>query len=335
MRTLVCSLVAGVLAFSSISTLGQQPIVVKFSHVLGADSPKGRAADFFKMRAEELTARRVKVEVYANAQLFKDGDEMRAIQHGDVQIIAPSLSKLSALGVREFEVFDIPYIFPNRAVLKKVQDGPIGKALLQKLEPQGIQGLAFWDNGLKIFSANKPLNTPSDLKGMKLRIQGSQVLDAQVRALGGTPVVMPLADVGNAIKVGQMDGTENPPTNMYSYRLYELQKYAVDTNHGYLGYALIANKRFWDGLPQDIRAALEQAAKEATRFANTVAWQDNNDALAVIEHSGKTKVIHLSDTQRKAWQQALAPVIQSAEQRVGENLIRAINRESAAASAAR
>lgn len=332
MKTLVCSLLAGTLFLLSSAANAQQPIVIKFSHVLSPDSPKGRAADFFKMRAEEITRNRVKVEVYPNGQLFKDGEELNAIQRGDVQMLAPSLSKFSVLGIREFEVFDIPYIFPNRAALKKIQEGTIGRSLLEKLDPQGVKGLAFWDNGFKILSANRPINGPSDIRGLRLRIQGSLVLDAQMRTLGGTPQVFALTDVPRALKSGEIDGTENPPSNMYSQRIHEVQQYAVETNHGYLGYALIANKRFWDALPADIRANLEQAVREATRFANTIAWQDNSDALAVIEHSGKTKVTHLSSAQLNEWRQALLPVMKSAQQRVGSALVNEISKTTASTS---
>ncbi|HEX5125917.1 MAG TPA: TRAP transporter substrate-binding protein [Rhodocyclaceae bacterium] len=312
------------------TTFAQQPIVIKFSHVVASDTPKGRAADYFKKEAEELTKGRVRVEVYPNSQLYKDGEEMEALQLGSVQMIAPSLAKFGPLGVKEFEVFDIPYMFPSQAVLERVENGPIGQGLMKLLEPKGIIGLAYWDNGFKIMSANKPLIVPGDMKGLKVRIQSSKVLEAQMRQLGAIPQVMAFSEVYQALQTGVVDGTENPPSNLYTQKMYEVQKYATDTNHGYLGYAVIVNKKFWEGLPADIRGQLETAMKDATKYANAIAKQDNDDALAAVEKSGKTQVTHLTPAQRKVWQQALLPVQKEVEDRVGADLIKSINKETAA-----
>lgn len=330
MKTLSTITLAASLLMFGANALAQAPIVIKFSHVVAADTPKGRGAEYFKKKAEELTKGRVKVEVYPNSQLYKDKEELEALQLGSVQMLAPSLAKFGPLGVKEFEVFDIPFIFPNKTVLQRVEDGPVGKQLFQKLESKGIVGLAYWDNGFKIMSANKPLTAPTDMKGLKVRIQSSKVLDAQMRALGAIPQVMAFSEVYQALQTGVVDGTENPPSNMYTQKMHEVQKYATVTNHGYLGYAVIVNKKFWDGLPADIRGQLEQAMKESTRYANAVAQQDNDDALAGIEKSGKTKVTRLTDAQRKAWMQALAPVTKEAEARVGPEIIKAIQKEAEA-----
>ena len=158
------------LAVLPASLVAQQPIVIKFSHVVAVNTPKGKGAERFKQLAEERTNGRVKVEVYPNSQLFKDGEEMEALQLGSVQMLAPSLAKFGSLGTREFEVFDLPYVFDNYEELHKVTDGPVGANLLKKLESKGIIGLAYWDNGLKVMSANKPLREPSDMKGLKMRI---------------------------------------------------------------------------------------------------------------------------------------------------------------------
>jgi C4-dicarboxylate-binding protein DctP len=324
----------GLVVFSIVLTgaleaRAQQPIVLKFSHVTTADTPKGRAAEFFKMRAENLTKGRVKVEVYPGSQLFKDAEEFDALAKGQVQMLAPTLGKVSSLGFKEFEIFDIPYLFPTKASLQRVQDGPIGKGLLKRLEAKGFLGIAYWDNGFKIMSANRPLLAPADMRGLKVRIQNSKMVEMQMRALGATPQVLALNEAFQALQSGMLDGTENPPSNMYTQKMYEVQKYAADTNHGYLGYAVVTNKKFWDDLPPDIRTLLEQALRDATRYANAISQQDNDDALAVIERSGKTRVAHLNDAQRKAWRQALAPVQKEAEARVGAELIKAINKEVA------
>ncbi|TAN60125.1 MAG: DctP family TRAP transporter solute-binding subunit, partial [Magnetospirillum sp.] len=265
-----------------------QPIIIKFSHVVAPDTPKGKAAEFFRKLAEERTQGRVKVEVYPNSQLYKDKEEMEALQLGAVQMLAPSLAKFGPLGVKEFEVFDLPYIFPSKDVLRSVTEGPLGRSLLKKLEGKGIIGLAYWDNGFKIMSANKPLKKPDDFKGVKMRIQSSKVLDSQMRALGALPQVMAFSEVYQALQTGVVDGTENPPSNMYTQKMHEVQKFATISNHGYLGYAVIVNKKFWEGLPPDIRATLEGAMNESTKFANAIAQTENDDAMKAMQASGKT-----------------------------------------------
>src|SRR5271154_6372107 len=227
---------------------GQTPIVIKFSHVVAPDTPKGMAAERFKQLAEERTGGRVHVEIYPNSQLYKDGEELEALQLGSVQMLAPSTSKFGPLGLPEFEVFDLPYIFPDRAVLRRVVDGEIGKNLLQRLETKGIVGLAYWDNGFKVMSANRPLHRVADFRGLKMRIKSSKVLDAQMRALGASPQVMAFSEVYQALQTGVVDGTENPPSTLYTQKMYEVQKYLTISDHGYLGYAVIVNKPFWDGL---------------------------------------------------------------------------------------
>src|SRR4051812_46086607 len=264
------------------SALAQQPIVVKFSHVVAIDTPKGKGAEYFKKLAEERSKGRVKIEVYPNSQLYKDGEEMEALQLGSVHMLAPSLAKFGPLGVREFEVFDLPYMFDNYAELHKVTDGPIGKSLFQKLESKGIVGLAYWDNGFKDMSANKALKLPGDVKGLKMRIQSSNVLDAQMRALGALSQKMAFSEVYQALQTGVVDGTENPPSNFYTQKMHEVQKFMTLTDHGYLGYAVIVNKKFWDGLPADIRTALEGAMKDATTFANDIAKKENEDSIEAV-----------------------------------------------------
>src|SRR5258706_16268584 len=191
-------------------------------------------------------------------------------------MLAPSLAKFGPLGLKEFEVFDLPYLFDNYEELHKVTRGPIGASLLKKLDAKGIIGLAYWDNGFKDMSSNKALRKPEDFRGQKLRIQSSKVLDAQMRALGASPQVMAFSEVYQALQTGVVDGTENPPSNFYTQKMHEVQKYLTISNHGYLGYAVIVNKKFWDGLPADIRTSLEGAMKDATKHANEIAKKEND-----------------------------------------------------------
>jgi C4-dicarboxylate-binding protein DctP len=321
------ALVAG--ASFALGASAQTPIVIKFSHVVATDTPKGRAAERFKDLAEKLTKGRVKVEVYPNSQLYKDKEELEALQLGAVQMLAPSLAKFAPLGVKEFEVFDLPYIFPSKAALYTVTEGPIGKNLLAKLEPKGITGLAYWDNGFKVMSANKPLHAPGDFRGLKMRIQSSKVLDAQMRALGANPQVLAFSEVYQALQTGVVDGTENPPSNMYTQKMHEVQKHVTVSNHGYLGYAVIVNKKFWDGLPADVRGQLQQAMADATKYEKAIAQQDNDMAMDAIRKAGKTTIYNLNPQEQAAWRKALLPVQKQMEDRVGKDLIGQINKATA------
>ena len=313
-----------VLAVASVFLAGSavaEPIVIKFSHVVAQDTPKGLAADFFKKRAEELTQGKVTVEVYPNSQLYKDKEEMEALQLGAVQMLAPSLAKFGPLGVKDFEVFDLPFIFNDYDDLHKVTKGPAGKALLDKLAPKGILGLAYWDNGFKSFSANSPMKTPADLKGKKFRIQNSKVLEEQMRTIKAIPQMLAFSEVYQALQTGVVDGAENPISNFYTQKMHEVQKYMTITNHGYLGYAVIVNKKFWEGLPADIRTQLETALNEATDYANKIAKEMNDKDLASVKASGKTEVTTLTPEERAAFKAAMLPVHDKMASRIGQETI--------------
>jgi len=300
------------------------PIIIKFSHVVANDTPKGQAANYFKKLAEERTKGRVKVEVYPNSQLFKDKEEMEALQMGSVQMLAPSLAKFAPLGLKEFELFDLPFIFDDYAELHKVTQGPVGAKLLKKLETKGLIGLAYWDNGFKVMSANKPLHKPEDMKGLKMRIQSSKVLDSQMRSVGAIPQVLAFSEVYQALQTGVVDGTENPPSNLYTQKMHEVQKYVTLSNHGYLGYAVLVNKKFWMGLPADIRAALESSMKDATAFANSVAKKDNDLAMAGVKKSGKSQIITLSPAERAAWKKAMDKTHKENMGRIGADIVKEV-----------
>lgn len=326
----VSALLVGLLAcvLSTASIAADAPIVIKFSHVVAADTPKGKAAEMFAKEAGEMTKGRVKVEVYPNSQLYKDKEEMEALQLGAVQMLAPSLAKFGPLGVKEFEAFDLPYIFDGYDALRKITLGPVGASLLAKLEPKGVKGLAYWDNGFKSFSANTPIKMPADLKGKKLRIQSSKVLEEEIRALGALPQVMAFSEVYQALQTGVVDGTENPISNLYTQKMHEVQKHLALTEHGYLGYAVIVNKKFWDGLPADVRSQLEKAMEKATRYANQIAKVKNDEDLESVRKSGKTQVYALSKEEKAAFRAALVPVHKKMESRIGKDLIQEIYKET-------
>ncbi|WP_416798046.1 TRAP transporter substrate-binding protein [Ciceribacter azotifigens] len=318
-------------ALAASGAVAADPIVIRFSHVVAPDTPKGKGADKFKELAEKYTNGAVKIEVYPNSQLYKDKEELEALQLGAVQMLAPSLAKFGPLGLKEFEVFDLPYIFSGYDSLHKVTYGPVGKGLLDLLGSKGIQGLAFWDNGFKIMSANSPLKTPDDFLGLKMRIQSSKVLEAEMNALGAVPQVMAFSEVYQALQTGVVDGTENPPSNMYTQKMHEVQKHATLSNHGYLGYAVIVNKKFWDELPADVRGNLEKAMTEATEYANGIAKEENDKALEAMKAAGTTEFHELTADELAAWHKALLPVHDEMADRIGADLVKQVQQEAGVA----
>jgi C4-dicarboxylate-binding protein DctP len=326
-----------IIAFAALmpSLAWAAPITVKFSHVVAPDTPKGKAAEKFRELAEKYTKGAVKVEVYPNSQLYKDREELEALQRGAVHMLAPSVSKFGPLGVRDFELFDLPYLFPDSETVDRVTDGEIGARLFAKLEPRGIKGLAYWDNGFKQFSADRPLRTLRDFRGLKMRIQSSKVLEAMIRELGGAPQVMAFSEAYTALQQGVVNGTENPLSNLYTQKMHEVQPHLTISDHGYLVYAVIVNKKFWEGLPESVRAQLEKAMREATRFEREIAAQENKDALAAVRASGRTEIHVLPEAERRKWREALMPVHKRFENVVGRDNLQAVYRVAAEVEAAK
>jgi len=308
------------------SAQAQQPIVIKFSHVVTDDTPKGKGALKFKELAEAKTQGRVKVEIYPNSQLYKDREELEALQLGAVQMLAPSVSKFGPLGVRKFEVFDLPYMFPDAKSLENVVDGPVGAGLFKLLEPKGITGLAYWFNGFKEFTANKPLKKVDDFKGLKIRIQSSKILEGEIKALGGIPQVMAFSEVYTALQQGVVDGEENTPSNKYTQKMHEVQKYMTMSDHGVVMYAVVVNKKFWDGLPPDIRKSLDEAMAESTKYVWEIAKKENEDAVAKIRAAKTTDIYVLPAADKAAWRKAMLPLYQEYEGVVGKDTLEAIEK---------
>lgn len=301
------------------------PIIIQFSHVVKPDTAKGRAALRFKQLAESRTGGKVRVEVYADSGLYKDREELDALRLGAVQMLAPSLSKLAGLGGDDLLALDLPFLFHDRAAYRAAVEGPVGAALLKKLETSGIKGLAFWDNGFKVFTANRPLLAVQDFGGMKIRVQASKVLVAQMRALGSIDSVSPLIDVRAALMSGKLDGQENTPTNIYTQGLHEVQSHLTVSNHGYLAYAVIVNKAFWDKLPADIRAILEGALRDATTFENGIAEADNLKALERLRSSGKLTIHTLTEQEAAQWRSAMQPVYREARHWISAEILTALH----------
>src|SRR5690242_3246851 len=327
MRTLLLAAAAAALILAPASAMAQNPIIIKFSHVVANDTPKGKGALKFKELAEKYTDGKVKIEVYPNSSLYKDKEEIEALQLGSVQMLAPSTAKFAPLGVKEFEALDLPWLFKDEETYAAAMKGTVGKWLFKKLESKGITGLAYWDNGFHMVSSNRPLMNPSDFQGLKFRISGSKIADQYFRILGSIPQIMAFSEVYQALQTGVVDGCENTASNYLTQKFHEVQKDITVSYHAHLQYAVIVNTKFWNGLSPDIRGQLEKAMAEATDYTNSIARKENEDALADIKKSGKTTLHYLTDDQKKAWQVAMQPTYKWAKGRVGQEVLDLLAKE--------
>jgi len=303
------------------------PIKIKFSHVVAESTPKGQASLLFKKLAEERLPGKVVVEVYPNSQLFGDAKEMEAVLLNDVQMIAPSLSKFDKF-TKKLQVFDLPFLFDDVEAIDRFQASKTGQGMLDAMKSKGYKGLAYWHNGMKQMSANKPLIHPEDAKGLKFRIQQSDVLLAQFQALGANPQKMAFSEVYQALQTGTVDGQENTWSNIYSQKFYEVQKSIAETNHGIVDYMVITNAKWWDGLPADVKTGLSKAMDEATVYGNKLADDINQRDKKLIIDAGKAKVQELSKDDLAAWQKAMAPVWKKFEDGIGKDLIDAAQKSN-------
>ena len=318
---LLASVVAGALSLALSAGAVHAQIVVKFSHVVAENTPKGQAAIKFKEVAEKKLAGKVQVQVFPSSQLFGDAKELEAVLLGDVQFIAPSLSKFDRY-TKKIQVFDLPFLFDDVEAVDRFQDGPKGQELLKSMTGRGLLGVGYWHNGMKQLSTNKDqLKRPEDVKGLKFRIQASDVLEAQFRALNANPQKMAFSEVYQALQTGVVDGQENTYSNIYSQKFHEAQKTIAETNHGIIDYMVVTNVKWWNGLPADIRKGLSEAMAEATAHNNKVAEDINIGARKKIEEAGKAKIQKLTKEDIAAWRKAMEPVWKKFEGDIGRDLI--------------
>jgi C4-dicarboxylate-binding protein DctP len=318
----ISALVLGAaLAVTSVAATAA-PIVIKFSHVVAENTPKGRMANRFKELVDKRLGDRVKVEVYPNSQLYTDKKVVQAMLLGDVQLAAPSLSKFSRF-TDKLQLFDLPFLFENIDAVSCFQHEPEGRALLSSMESKGIVGLGYLHNGMKQLSAGKPLREPSDAAGLKFRIMSSDVLAAQFEAVDAAPVKKPFSEVFTLLQTGAIDGQENTWSNIYSKKFYEVQPYITESNHGYLGYMVVASKRFWDGLPDDVRPVVKKSLDEAVAYGNKLARKLNQEQKQKVVDSGDSKILQLTPEQRAEWVDTMKPVWDQFSDEIGSDLISA------------
>jgi C4-dicarboxylate-binding protein DctP len=313
-------LMAGALAMPMLAS-AQAPIVIKFSHVVADQTPKGQGALKFKELAEKKFPGRVQVQVFPSSQLFGDGKELEALLLGDVQMIAPSLSKFDRY-TKKIQIFDLPFLFDDIAAVDRFQASAAGKSLLTSMSNRGLLGLGYWHNGMKQMSSNQDkLVRPADVKGLKFRIQSSDVLEAQFRALGASPQKMTFSEVYQGLQTGVVDGQENTWSNIYSQKFFEVQKTIAETNHGVIDYMVVTNAKWWNALPADIRTGLGEAMTEATAHANELSAQFSAADRQKVIAAGRAKVQPLTKDDLIAWRKAMEPVLKKFERDIGRDLI--------------
>lgn len=308
---------ATLLAAGGASAAPAQGLTLRVSHVVAEETPKGLALNRFKALLEQRSSGRIQVLIYPDAQLYGDHDEMQALQLGAVEMLAPSLSKFGRIGFPEFELFDLPFLFPRVADVRRITEGPLGQRLLERLSRQGLVGLGYVDNGFKQMSANRPLLNPGDFAGLRMRVQASRVIAAQMRALGAQPVTLAFSETRRALAAGVVDGTENPVSNFWTQDMHEVQTDLSLTEHGYLGYAVVVNQRFWLSLPRDDRALVGQALREALAYGNQIADTQNDNALEALRAAGTTRIHVLTPHQRERLRDAVEPVHKALANRIG------------------
>lgn len=319
MKKLVSLLLTGILLASSPMTLAEE-IVIKFSHVVSDDTPKGKGANMLRDLVKERLAGKVKIEVFPSSQLYTDKDVLKALLRNDVQLAAPSLSKFGRF-TKKYGVFDLPFLFKDTAAVECFTAGPKGKELLKAADDKGFLGLAYWMNGMKQLSANNALIKPSDAKDKKFRVMSSDVLVAQFEAVNANPQKMAFSEVYNGLQSGLIDGQENTWSNMFSKKFFEVQKEISESNHGVLEYLVVTNAKFWGGLPADIRSELESIIAEVTTKVTAWALEKAEVDKKKITDSGKTHINTLSADDLALWQTAMKPVWAKFSNDIGQDSI--------------
>lgn len=324
-RQCLGALAASALSARAAASNTKPDIVLRFSHVVAEETPKGLAANRFKALVEQRSQGRISIQVFPGAQLYSDRDEMQALQLGAVDLLAPSLSKFSRIGLPEFELFDLPFLFDKLSDVRRITQGSLGRRLLKGLERQGLVGLGYFDNGFKQMSANRPLLTPEDFIGLRMRVQASGVIADQMRALGATPVRLDFNETRSALAAGVVDGTENPVSNFWTQNMHQVQSDLSLTEHAYLGYAVVGNQRFWRNLRDADRALINQALQESLTYANLIADAQNDKALQALRTSNITRIHSLSAAQRAVLRQAVSPVEAALAKRIGAGWMQALH----------
>ncbi|HEY5673727.1 MAG TPA: TRAP transporter substrate-binding protein [Malonomonas sp.] len=319
-KLVMVSLMVAVAFVASVTVSMAAPIVIKFSHVVAENTPKGQMANKFKDLIDERLSGKVVVEVFPNSQLFGDDKVLEAMALGDVQLAAPALSKFEKY-TPSLQIFDLPFLFKNMDAVERFQQGPVGQEMLLSMKNKGYIGLGYLHNGMKQISSNSPLRVPADANGKKFRIMTSDVLAAQYEAVGAMPLKKPFSEVFTLLQTKAIDGQENTWSNIYSKKFYEVQPFITETDHGVLDYLVVTSTDFWMGLPDDLRAEIKKALDEAIAFGNKVSSDKAIADRQLIVDSNRSEVLNLTDAERQLWVEAMKPVWKQFSGAIGQDKI--------------
>ncbi len=318
----VLSFLLCVVCFSGlvIKDVQAEPITIRFSHVVGENTPKGIGAKILKEEVEKRLAGKVVVEIYPKSQKYTDEQAILGLLFGDVEMAAPSFTKFRKFS-KTLQIFDLPFLFENVEEVHKFQNSAAGQKLLSSMEDRGIKGLAYWDNGMRVISAKKPIKNPADLAGLTFRIEPSFVFQKQYAKLGAIATPMPFKHLHDALRVGVVDGYENAWSNVLSRKLHLLRPYFTEAGHSYLGYMVVTSVTFWEGLPTDIRTELEKILSEVTVTVNRLAREKELADKKAIMNTAKVQVIVLDEQEKKEWRDALTPLWSEFEGDIGKDIM--------------
>ncbi|WP_159651656.1 TRAP transporter substrate-binding protein [Vibrio atypicus] len=318
--TLLSASILAVTSFNAAANCDPGETVIKFSHVTNTDKhPKGIAASLLEQRVNEEMNGKVCMQVFPNSTLYDDNKVLEALLNGDVQLAAPSLSKFEKF-TKKYRIFDLPFLFEDVDAVDRFQNSESGEKLKNAMKRRGLQGLAFWHNGMKQMSANQPLISPEDAKGLKFRVQASDVLVAQFEQLGANPQKMSFKEVYGGLQTKVIDGQENTWSNIYGKKFFEVQDGITETNHGILDYLVVTSNDFWKGLPADQREQLNTIIQEVSATRNAESTKVNlANKNNIIEAGGEVR--SLTSEQRQQWVTALQPVWKKFEKDIGSDLI--------------
>ena len=316
------------LIFVSISfSAYSQELRLKFSHVVAPDTPKGIAAKYFADSIKKNSNGTIIVDVFPNSQLFKDREEIEALQIGNVDFIAPSVSKFGPVGINDFEVFDLPYLFDDISELNLIVKGDIGQMLLRKLEEKNIHGLGYWFNGFKNFTANKDISNVKNFRGLKMRIQSSKVIESYMRHLKTFPQVLPFSETYTALQQGVVNGTENSLSNLYTQKMHEVQSHLLMSNHGALLYSVLMNKKKWQSLTNRQKELINSSFLSSLEYQRSIVDKFENEALNEIKKSKRVKIIELTKDEKSNFSSFLKKSYKKNYKRIDKDLIMTIENE--------
>lgn len=282
--------------------------VIHFSHVVAENTPKGLAATKFAQLVEEKSQGKMLVQIYPNSILYHDDNEMEALQNGDVQMIAPTISKVTSY-LPNWQVLDLPFLIETDDQLFSILHGELSEQLLAELDKFNIKGMTFWTNGFKQMAArNAALLEPNDFQQLTFRTMNSTILAKQFSLLGSSTVVTTFNDLYNELTTDSISGQENTLSNIYSKGYYKFHPHITLSNHGILSYAIVMNQDFWASLSSEEQTIITESLDEIRVWQHEKAIALNEQNLQTLKQIEGVSINTLTAEQREAWQQQIEPI---------------------------